>query len=156
MVNEIFKAVFLGKSTITIGSFRRDGHSLLAKTPNRFFPFFQHKPVVSNISQHLSNYEERELVNFNDGRTGNTIRLYPFDIDTFTPYYPLMNVDVKREMESLRVERDYLYQKMIELKEMISVAGMDNLVKEQFKSDFDFFTGLRPGFSFNKPDGKKK
>lgn len=156
MVNDYFRGLFIGKSCVAIGSFRQDDKTLCAKTPSKWMPFAKHKPILSNIHKHIDNYEERILVNFAEGRTDQKIRVYPFDIDTFEPYYPMMNSELKRTVESLSAERDYLFQRLMEMEEILRVAGMDNLVKEKFKQDYDYFTQLRPGFTFNKPDGGKK
>lgn len=151
VINEEFRAVFKGKMTSAMFWCKREGDSLLIRKPNKFLPFLsKYVVVLSNIGQYLDKYEERILIDPNDGRTEIKIRFYNFDFDTFERDFSNGNVLMERTIDSLSVERDLLLQENQELKSYTRDTGNNDVMRRRIKDDHSFWTGLKPDYSFNQ------
>jgi len=151
-------SIFLGGETVSIVDIKKENEKIFAKVPNKFFPMFDnYQHIASNICSKMNIYKERILYLPNEGRTKIKVRIYPFDFDTFEADFKDMNMKVINENKSLRIERDFLYQMMLELKDIIAIGGNMDFVEAKFKKKFDYFHNLKPGYLMNtKPEDKKK
>lgn len=158
-MSEEFPAEFMGKDTI----FRcyiiiKDNGDIFAKTPSWFPGLYKKRLLGGNLKTMMKMYQERFLLSLDDGRMSDLkVRVYPFDLDTFDPDFGQLNPSALRELESLRVERDFLFQAMNELKDIVKTAGMSDRIKDFTKREHEFYTGLRPPFvPMDKKDDKKR
>lgn len=155
---EEHRAIFEGRETTFIGWFKEVNNTIFTRVPHKWFPFIKTwRPILSNVKHYMNKgYQERKIIDLNKGRTGVRIRVYPFDLDTFTPYFPMMNDADKRLLESLTVERDFLFSIAKEMEQIIKTAGMEDKLKGKFKDDYNFFTSLKPPYVIDKHEDKKK
>ena len=155
-MKEESRAVFLGRDTVFFGWVSIENNTVYTRVPNKKLPFlFKKLPVLSNVKDHMEDYEERTLISLNEGRTDNKVRIFPFDLDTFEPYFSSMNPSIKRRIKSLEKERDFLFQYAKELEEIVNLTGNQDLLKRKFKTEYDFYQNLRPGYTFNTQPEKK-
>ena len=157
MVKEdIFPAMFKGPKKIFFGWFKIEEDTVLVRKHNKWFPFKTNfVPLISNLKKHLKQYQERFLVDLNEGTSNDVVRCYSFDIDTFEPDFADIDRHSKLLIQSLEKERDYLYYYTKELENIISLSGNKDLIKTKFKEEHTFFTSLQPQFPF-KPTNKKR
>ena len=154
---EEYRAVFRGRRSFWSGWVKEENGKIFVDVPHNKFPWLKEKKLlVSNIRQHLKNYTEIKMMDIGKGLSDQTVRFFPFDIDTFEPFYPDMNPDLLRELESLRQERDLLFQHSKELEEAIERHGMSDVLKKNFKAEHDYFMSLKPGVIITKDKEKKK
>jgi hypothetical protein len=157
---DVHRAVFIGIDTVSIGWIRIENDKVFLKSRSwwDFFGWFpKWIPVLNNVRQMLDQYEERQVLDIDEGRVEDDVRVYFYDLDRLTPYASRMNPVILRKVESLQSERDYLYQLALEVKSYFERAGSHDMFKEHFKREFDFFSNnLKPGWAFNKDDDDKK
>lgn len=157
MIKEDCKAVFIGKETIWIGNVREKGSVVSVRVPNKFLPVFSRfRPLLSNVKDHMKVFQEKILISLNEGRTDERVRVYSIDLDTFEKNHADFNGRLLRDYEGLVAERNFLYGMVKKLEDLLKTQGLDDLLKTRFKDDYTFFTGLRPGFLYNKDDKKKE
>lgn len=152
-----YRAEFRGKSSFWTGWIREENGTLFARVPHKAFPFIKKwKPLISNVKEHTNNYSERRIMDLQYGLSNKTVRCFPFDIHTFEPYYPDMNPEMVRELESLRISQDFLFQYCKELEETMESHGMTDIVEKKFKAKHEFMMGLKPpSFVTQKPKEKR-
>lgn len=155
MVKEESRAVFIGKDTVWIGWVKEEDDTVFVRVPNKAMPFMsKYRPILSNVKDHMSDYQEKVLISLNDGRGDEKVRVYPIDLDTFESNFVDINPRVKRSIESLHAERNFLYGMVKEMEGMLKTAGMHDLLKMKFKDEYGYFTSLKPGFMYNDNDKK--
>lgn len=154
------RAVFIGEDTVSVTWMKvLNGRVFLQVRPwYDFFGIFPRwMPVLNNVQDILQQYEERHVLDTDEGRSPDRVRVYFFDLDTLRPYQSRMNPTILRRLENVSAERDYLYQRAMELQSYFERASMNDHFREGFKREFDFFVNqLRPGWTFNKDGDDKK
>lgn len=157
---EEHKAIFLGRNTVFIAAVKVEGQTALFRVPNKWFPFISSfRPVLSNVRKEMEqNYEERNLINLDSGRTEEKVRVYHFDVDTFERYYADANPAVRRLINSLTQERDILFQMTKEAERYAKGMTSKDQFVESFKEQYEFYVNnIKPGYLFNaQNDGKDK
>ena len=157
MVAEEQKGVFVGKETIMICNYRREDDNILIKKTNRFFPLMADwRPALGNLRDHLKNYTELTLFDGNHGRTDEKVRVFFFDADTLEPFDPGLNLAAKRELKTLKAERDYLYHSLLDMQQTLKQMGLFDQVKKRAKELMDFSRNISPFRPVAAAETKKK
>lgn len=155
---EEFKALFVGKSTGFLGTFKLQNGDLFIKERS-LNPFKNDDFTATHkfVNQKLENPHVVKLIDRDKGRTDEEVRVYFIDFDTFEKDYTNVNVEIQRELESLKTHNDYLFNTLQSLQSLIHRSGVKELLQDNFKKEYDFYTqSIRPPFIPNKDGDKKK
>ena len=96
------------------------------------------------------------LIDGDKGRTDENVRIIFKDFDTFETDFTRINAAVDIELQSLRTHNNNLLNSLNGLRSLLHEAGIESLLQERFKKQYDFYVKeIRPPF-IPKPDDKKK
>jgi len=156
MANNEFRSIWMGRTSIAIVWMKEVNGDWHMKVNNKYLPLLaKYRPILQNFGKKIEMFEERNRFDLNSGLTDETIRFYPFDINTLEPYYPMINVQQQRLLESLNLENSYKEDRWRDAESYVSSLGSEDAYKEKIKKEYDFFNNsLKP--SFVPRDGEKK
>lgn len=155
-MSETFKAEFIGYETRISGTFKYDHlDDILYIRKGTLIPKWI--VVAVNVKEIIANFEERKLFSFFDGILENqNIRIYWFDLkNNLKPYYPKISSELVRDHNSIIQERNSLFAELQEIKQLIKTGESLDTIKLRFKNEYDFYTGLKPGYMYNKDQASK-
>lgn len=155
---EPHKATFIGERTIWNGVVKMNDSGDVFALRKKILGDEWVK-VLGNFSADLNCYQERDIYDPFEKKDVERAKVYFIDLLTFKPYKAAMAPEQMRHVESLTIERDYLYSLCNFTMDLLSRAGMMDLVKEKMKSEYDFYhKDIKPGYvlPLNPQKPKKK
>lgn len=157
---EEFKCIWDGEETISIVTLKTDGKNFYAKKKHKMFPWIEDWHLVTgNIRDYIGDYQEKKLFTFGEGITDERVRIYDRDICDMTKNSGKMNEFFMRRMKNLESEKDFWFRLAQEAFSQIKDESMQDLVKQKFKDDYDYYVNkIKPNYTYNsdKSDNKKK
>ncbi len=135
---EPHKATFIGERTIWNGVVKMNDAGDVFALKKKLVGEDWVK-VLGNYSDNLKLYQERDIYDPFERKDVERAKVYFIDLLTFKPYKAMMAPEQMRSIESLNVERDHLYSMLNWAVDLLSKAGMMDLVREKMKSEYDFY-----------------
>lgn len=160
MKKEEFKAVWSGNGSFKSGLFKYDdGHLFIKKRRKFLFWLKEWVLIVGNVKDKIHDYELKHVLSMGTGRTDETVRMYPYDLDNLNAHWSNFNDDIKRRLTQLRIERNYYKKLFADMKKIVYSGGTTDMIKKRMHEEHKFYTGLRPsyvGANVNNEKDKKK